>query len=80
MRKRYANGTLKLLTENMHSAVLPLTKETFKSLVQKHLETKEPFPDILIQGPARPIYPVVYGDMDESEGFDVSMETFGTEF
>ena len=50
------NGALKLLTDNMHSGILPLNKERMELLVLKHQEPKEPSPDILIQGPTRPNY------------------------
>ena len=69
------NGALELLTENMHSGILPLNKETLELLVQKHLEPREPSPDILIQGPTRPILPVAYDGMDESVIMKASMLT-----
>ena len=48
----------------MHSGILSLIKETLELLVQKHSEPREPSPNILIQGPTRPIHPVAYDDMD----------------
>ena len=41
-------------------------KETLELLIQKHPEPRKPSPDILIQGPTRPIHPVAYDGMDES--------------
>ena len=73
MCKGNVNGPLKLLTDNMHSGILPLNKETLKLLIQKHPEPREPSPDILIQGPTRPIHPVAYDGMDESVIMKASM-------
>ena len=65
MSKGNVNEALKLLTDNMHSGILPLNKETLELLIQKHPEPREPSPDILIQGPTRPIHPVAYDGMDD---------------
>ena len=75
MSKGNVNGALNLLTDNMHSGILPLNKETQELLV--HPEPSEPSPDILIQGPTRPIHPVAYDDMDESVIMKASMLTKG---
>ena len=76
----------------MHSGILPLNKETLGLLVQKHLEPREPSPDILIQAPTRPIRSVACVDMDESiimkpsiltrvdPGHQILMQTVGAEF
>ena len=77
MSKGNVNGALKLLTDNMHSGILPLNNETLRLLVQKHPKPREPFPDTLIQGPTRPICPVTYDDMDESVTMKASMLTKG---
>ena len=42
MRKRNVNGALKLLTDNMHSEILPLTKEALELLVEKDSEPRGP--------------------------------------
>ena len=57
----------------MESGILWLNKETLELLVQKHPELREPSPDILIQGPTRPIHPVAYDGMDESVIMKASM-------
>ena len=75
MSKGNVNGALNLLTDNMHSGILPLNKETQELLV--HSEPSEPSPDILIQGPTRPIHPLAYDDMDESVIMKASMLTKG---
>ena len=36
------------MTDNMQSGILPLNKEMLELLVQKHPETSEPSPEILI--------------------------------
>ena len=77
MSKENANGALKLLRDNIHSGILPLTKETLELLVPKQLEPREPSPEILIQGPTRPIHSVAYDQMDESVIMKGSMLTKG---
>ena len=49
----------------MPNEILRLNKETQQLLVQKHPESRESYPDILIEGPTIPIHPVAYDDMDE---------------
>ena len=65
MSKCNVNGALKLLTNNMSNGILPLTDATFQLLKQKHPESREPPPGLLIEGPIRKIHPVVYDDIDE---------------
>ena len=50
----------------MLNGVLPLTDATLQLLKQKHPESREPPPKVLIEGPVRKIHPVVYNDFDES--------------
>ena len=57
--KGNVNEALKLLAGNMYNGILLFTKESFKLLVQKHPEPREPSPDILIQEPTTAIHPVV---------------------
>ena len=66
MSKGNVNGPLKLLTNNMPNRILPLTDATLQLLKQKHPESREPPPEVLIEGPGRKIHPVVYDDIDES--------------
>ena len=61
----------------MHSGILPLNKERMELLVPKHREPREPSPDILIQGPTRPIHVLAYDDMNESVITKASMLTKG---
>ena len=66
MSKGNVNGALKLLTKNVSNGFLPLTDATLQLLKQKHPESREPPPKVLIEGPVRKIHPVVYNDFDES--------------
>ena len=59
----------------MLSGILPLNKETLELPEQKHLEPREPSPDILIKGLTRPIHPLAHDDMDESVIMKASMLT-----
>ena len=67
MSKGNVNGALKLLTNNMSNRILPLTDAILLHLLkQKHLESRKPPPEVLIEGPIRKINPVVYDDIDKS--------------
>ena len=59
MSKGNVNEALKLLTNNMLNGVLPLTDATLQLLKQKHPESREPPPEVLIEGPVRKIHPVI---------------------
>ena len=78
MNKANVNGALKLLTENMSNGILPLNDKTLTLLKQKHPEANEPPQEVLLQGPTRPVHPVVYEDMDESLILKEAMLTNGT--
>ena len=68
MSKGNVNGALKLLANNMSNGILPLTEATLQ-LLQKHPECREPPPEVMIEGPVRKIYPVVYDDVDKTFDF-----------
>ena len=59
MSKGNVNEALKLLTNNMLNGVLPLTDATLQLLKQNHPESREPPPEVLIEGPVRKIHPVI---------------------
>ena len=63
--------------ENMSNGILPLNNKTLTMLKQKHLEANKPPQEVLLQGPARPVHPVVYEDMDESLILKASILTKG---
>ena len=60
------HGILKLLRNNMSNGILPRTDATLQLLKQKHPESREPSPEVLIEEPVRKIYPIVYDDIDKS--------------
>ena len=64
--KGNVNRVLKLLAENMSNGILPLTDKTLKMLKQKHPEANEPLQAGVLQGPTRPVHPIVYEDINES--------------
>ena len=66
MSKGNVNGTLKLLTNNMSNGILPLTDAKLQPRKQKHPESREPPPEVLIEGSVRKINPAVYVDVRES--------------
>ena len=61
----------------MPNGILPLTDATLQLLKQKHPESREPPPDVLIEGTIRKIHPVVYDDIDESFILKAGMLTKG---
>ena len=74
MSKGNVNGPLKLLTNNMPNRILPLTDATLQLLKQKHPESRESPPEVLIEGTIRKIHPVVCDDdIDESLILKASM-------
>ena len=77
MSKGNVNGALKLLTENMPNGILPLNDKTLTMLKKKHPEVNEPPQEVLLQGPTRPVHPIVYEDMDESLILKAAMVTKG---
>ena len=77
MSKGNVNGALKLLTNNMSNRILPLTDAKRQPLKQKHRESREPPPELLIEGSVRKINPVVYNDIRESLILKASMLTKG---
>ena len=66
MSKGNLNGALKMLKNNMSNGILPLTDTTLQLLKQTYPESREPPPEVLIEGPVRKIHPVVYDDIGES--------------
>ena len=66
MSKGNVNGALKLLTNNMSNGILPLTDAKLQLLKQTYPESREPPPEVLIEGPVRKIHPVVYDDIGKS--------------
>ena len=77
MSKGNVNGTLKLLTNNMSNRNLLLTNATLQLMKQKHLESSESPPEVLIELPVRTIHPVVYDDIDKSLILKAAMLTKG---
>ena len=63
MNKGNVNGVLKLLTNNMSNGILSRTYARLQLLKQKHPESREPPPEVLIAGPESKIYLAVCGDM-----------------
>ena len=65
------------MTENIPNGILPLNDKTLKMLKQKHPEANEPPQEVLLQGPVRPVHPIVYEDMNESPILKAAMLTKG---
>ena len=56
MSKDNVNGALKLLADNMLNGILPLADATLQLLKQKLPGSREPPPEVLIEGPIRKIH------------------------
>ena len=61
---------------NMSNGILRLT-DTTQLLKQKHPKSREPPPEVLIEGPVRKVHPAVYDDIDESLILKAAMLTKG---
>ena len=61
----------------MSNGILPRTDATRQLLKQKHPESREPSPEVLIEEPVRKIYPIVYDDIDKSLILKAAMLTKG---
>ena len=68
---------VKLLTNNMSNGILPLIDATLQLLKQKHPESTEPPPEVLMEGPVRKIHPEAYDNTDESLILKAAMLTKG---
>ena len=66
MQKGDLNSAIKVLTNNMSGGVLPLNDETLKTLHDKHPQGKDIDDNIMLQGPIKPIHPIVYNAIDET--------------
>ena len=60
----------------MSNEILPHT-DARQLLKQKHPESREPSPEVLIEEPVRKIYPTVYDDIDKSLILKAAMLTKG---
>ena len=61
------------MTENMSNGFWRWNDKTLKMLKQKHPEANEPPKEVLLQGPTRPVHPIVYEDINESLILKASM-------
>ena len=77
MQSGNINAALKLLTNNMHSGILPLNVETLLLLEVKHPESKEASDDVMIQGPLERIHPIAYDMIDETLVLRAAIDTKG---
>ena len=68
---------VKLLTNNMSNGILPLIEAPLQLLKQKHPESTEPPPEVLMEGPVRKIHSEVYDNTDESLILKAAMLTKG---
>ena len=66
MEKGNVNSAMNLLTNNMSGGILPLNDETLKTLTEKHPDACEINEDVALQGPIKPINPIVFDGIDET--------------
>ena len=53
----------------MSNRILPLTDVALQLLKRKHPESRQPPPEVLVEGPIRKIYPAVYSNIDFNQLF-----------
>ena len=59
IHKKNVNGTLRLLTNNMSTEVLPLTVETLHLLHTKHSEMQNAHKEVILEAPIKQVHPVM---------------------
>ena len=64
MEDEKVNKALKLLEISNKGGKIPLTKETFEVILEKHPNTSEASNDILLEEKAQNVHPVIYGSID----------------
>ena len=64
MEDEKVNKALKLLEISNKGGKIPLTKETFEVILEKHPNTSEASNYILLEEKAQNVHPVIYGSID----------------
>ena len=64
MENGKVNKALKLLESSKKGGILPLTEETFETLLEKHPKTSEASNDTLIEEEVQNVHPVIYDSID----------------
>ena len=77
MQKSNANGTLRLLTNNMSNGTIPLSDETLQMLSLKHPEAQQAHHEAILQDLKRQIHSTVYEDIDEDLVKKAAIKTKG---
>ena len=78
MEKGKVNKALKLLESSQKGGILPLTKETFEMLLEKHPKATEASNDILIEEEVHNVHPVIYDSIDSKMVRDAIIKTRGS--
>ena len=77
MQKNNVNGALRLLTNKMSNAILPLSDKTLQILSPKHPEVQQAHHEAILQGLKRQMHSIVYEDIDEDLIKKVALKTKG---
>jgi len=77
MEKGNVNGAIKILTNNMSGGIVPLTDETLNILQEKHPVGEPLNVDIAIQGPIKPVHPILFEVIDEDLVLKAARHTEG---
>ena len=78
MEDEKVNKALKLLEISNKGGKIPLTKETFEVILEKHPNTSEASNDILFEEKAQNVHPVIYGSIDSEMVRDAIKKTRGS--
>ena len=65
MGKRNTSEAWKLLKNNMTNDVLPLDKNTFQLLKQRHSQSQPPYEETSINDEPPVIHPIIFDDTNE---------------
>ena len=77
MQKGNTNGALKLLTNEVSNGIIPLTEETLSQFEIKYSDNRDASRDVLLNGPIKEIYPIVFDVIDEEMALRAASITKG---
>ena len=77
MQKGSVNGAVKLLTNNMQNAILPLNEETINILRLKHPDASHANEEALLSDVPENIHPIIFEKIDSEAVRKAALKTKG---
>ena len=65
MKRGNISAAVKLLTNNMHDGILPLTNEALNKLREKHSTSKNANNDVFLTGVPQDVHPIMFASIHE---------------